>query len=115
MVKLIQEAGKGSRRVRRPDGRIDEYERTSNWRVRYIVSFPDGSRVTRSKVARQRGQAKLLGEEAGRLERATRTGMATQQDLGHFLRLGLITEEDYFRLGGTDREVSWDDVVDAYC
>ncbi len=68
----------------RADGRVDEYERSAHWRVRYVVVFPDGSRAVRSKIAPQRPQAKLLVEEAGRLERVTRTGTATQQDLGQF-------------------------------
>jgi integrase len=114
MATLIHHAGKGRRRVRRPDGRVDEYERSSHWRVRYAVFFPDGSRAVRSKVAAQRSQAKLLSEEAGRLERATRTGTATQQDLGHFLRLGLISEDDYLRLGGVNLELSWDEVLKGY-
>jgi hypothetical protein len=59
MANLIQETGGGRRRVRRPDGRVDEYERSSHWRVRYVVSFPDGSRAMRSKVASQRSQARL--------------------------------------------------------
>lgn len=101
MATIIHQPGKGSRRVRRPDGRIDEYERSLHWRVRYAVSFPNGTRAIRSKIALRRDQATLLRDEAGRLERLTRTGTATQQDLGQFLRLGLVAEDDYLRLGGT--------------
>lgn len=41
-----------------------------------------------------------LGAEAARLELLTRTGMVTQADHGQFLRLGLISRDDYLRLGG---------------
>lgn len=40
--------------------------------------------------------------------------MATQQDLGHVLRLGLISRDDYLRLGGTQLDMSWDEVLSAY-
>jgi len=51
-------------------------------------------------------EATFLTAEASRLERLTRTGMATQQDLGHFLRVGLIGRDDYLRL---------DDATLRYC
>lgn len=40
--------------------------------------------------------------------------MVAQQDLGHFLRLGLISRDDYLRLGGVNLDLSWDEVLKAY-
>jgi len=114
MAKLIQEAGGGSRTVRRADGTTDSYGRTAAWRVRYVVVFPDGSRAIRSKVAGRRNEAVALRNEAGRFERLTRTGMVAQQDLGHFLSLGLISGDDYLRLGGVNLNLSWNEVLKAY-
>ena len=48
------------------------------------------------------------------MERLTRTDTATQQDLGHFLRMGLISQDDYVRLGGASLDLSWDEVLAAY-
>ena len=87
MAKLIREDGGGHRQVRRPDGRTDQFARAPRWRIRYGLLYPDGSRVIRSKMTGRRTDATLLRGEASRLERLTRTATATQQDLGHLLRL----------------------------
>jgi glycine/D-amino acid oxidase-like deaminating enzyme len=64
-------------------------------------------RVIRSKMTGRRADVTLLRGEAGRLERLTRTATATEQDLGHFLRMGLISHDDYVRLGGANLTLSW--------
>jgi hypothetical protein len=65
--------------------------RAPRWRVRFVVSYPDGSRAIRSKVTPRKNEAGLLRAEANRFERLSKTGTATQQDIGHVLRLGLIS------------------------
>ena|GEM_PF-7116530 len=114
MAKLIREGGEGTRQVRRPDGHAEHYARAPRWRVRFVVSYPDGSRTIRSKLTPRKAEAGLLRTEANRVERLSKTGTATQQDLGHFLRLGLISKDDYLRLGGTQLDMSWDEVLSAY-
>ena len=114
MAKLIREGGGGSRQVRRPDGRAEQFARSPRWRIRYGLFYPDGSRVIRSKMTGRKIDATLLRGEASRLERLTRTATATQQDLGHFLRVGLISQDDYVRLGGANLNLSWDEVLAAY-
>jgi len=114
VARLIQEGREGSRQVRRPDGEVKLYARSPRWRVRFVVFYPDGSRTTRSKLTPRKGEAGLLRTEANRVERLSRTGTATQQDLGHFLRLGLISRDDYLRLGGTQLDMGWDEVLSAY-
>jgi hypothetical protein len=102
MAKLIRENGGGHRQVRRADGRTEQFARSLRWRIRYGLFYPDGSRVIQSKLTGRRADATLLRGEASRLERLTRTATATQQDLGHFLRMGLISQDDYVRLGGAN-------------
>ena len=68
--------------------------------------------MIRSKITGRKTDATLQRGEASRLERLTRT--ATQQDLGHFLRVGLISQDDYVRLGGAYLILSWDEVLAAY-
>jgi hypothetical protein len=114
MAKLIREDGGGHRQVRRPDGRTEQFARAPRWRVRYGLFYPDGSRVIRSKMTGRRADGALLRGEASRLERLTRTATATQQDLGHFLRMGLISQDDYVRLGGANLTLSWEEVLAAY-
>ncbi len=114
MAKLIREGGGGNRQVRRPDGHSEQYARSPRWRVRFVVSYPDGSRMVRSKLTPRKAEAGLLRTEANRVERLSKTGTATQQDLGHFLRLGLISRDDYLRLGGTQLDMSWDEVLSTY-
>ena len=114
MARLIWEGGQGTRQTRRPDGRADMYARAPRWRVRFVVSYPDGSRAIRSKVTPRKNEASLLRTEASRFERLSKTGTATQQDLGHVLRLGLISRDDYLRLGGTQLDMGWDEVLSAY-
>jgi len=114
MARLIREGGNGSRQVRRPDGHTERYARSPRWRIRFGLSYPDGSQVLKSRMTRRKTEATLLAAEARRLERLTRTGMATQLDLGHFLRIGLVSKDDYLRLGGTQLDVGWDDVRAAY-
>jgi len=114
VAKLIREGGGGNRQVRRPDGHAEQYARSSRWRIRYGLFYPDGSRAIRSKMTARRAEAGLLRAEASRLERLSKTGMATQQDLGHFLRLGLISRDDYLRLGGTQLDMPWEEVLSAY-
>ena len=114
MAGLIREDGNGSRQVRRPDGHTEQYARAPRWRVRFGVFYPDGSRTVRSKLTPRKAEAGLLRAEASRFERLSRTGTATQQDLGHFLRLGLISKDDYLRLGGTPLDMSWEEVLSAY-
>ena len=77
--------------MRRADGRTEQFARSLRWRIRYGLFYPDGSRVIRSKMTGRRADATLLRGEASRLERLTRTATATQQDLGHFLRMGLVS------------------------
>jgi len=79
-----------------------------------VVSYPDGSRTIRSKLTPRKAETGLLRAEASRVERLSKTGTATQQDLGHFLRLGLISRDDYLRLGGTLLDMGWDEVLSAY-
>jgi hypothetical protein len=110
MAKLIRENGGANRQVRRPDGRTEEFTRAPRWRIRYGLFYPDGSRVIRSKMTGRKIEATLLRGEASRLERLSHTATATQQDLGHFLRLGLISQDDYVRLGGANLDLSWDDL-----
>jgi hypothetical protein len=114
MAKLIREDGGGHRQVRRPDGRTEQFARAPRWRIRYGLFYPDGSRVIRSKMTGRRPDAALMRGEASRLERLTRTATATQQDLGHFLRMGLISQDDYVRLGGANLCLSWEEVLAAY-
>ncbi len=114
MARLIREGGEGTRQVRRPDGQARQYARSPRWRVRFVVSYPDGSRTIRSKLTPRKAEAGLLRTEANRVERLSKTGTATQQDLGHFLRLGLISRDDYLRLGGTQLDMSWDEVLSTY-
>lgn len=114
MAKLIREGGKGTLQVRRPDGEMELYARSPRWRVRFVVSYPDGSRMIRSRMTPRKAEAGLLRAEANRVERLSKTGTATHQDLGHFLRLGLISRDDYLRLGGTQLDMSWDEVLSAY-
>jgi integrase len=114
VAKLVREGGNGSRQVRRADGHAEQYARSPRWRVRFVVSYPDGSRTIRSKLTPRKAEAGLLRTEASRFERLSRTGTATQQDLGHFLRLGLISRDDYLRLGGTQLDMSWDEVLSTY-
>ncbi len=110
MAKLIREDGRGHGQVRRPDGRTEQFARVPRWRIRYRFFYPDGSRVVRSKMTGRKPDATLLRGEASRLERLTRTATAAQQDLGHFLRVGLISQDDYVRLGGANLTLSWDEV-----
>jgi hypothetical protein len=70
--------------------------------------------VIRSKMTGRKTDATFLRGEASRLERLTRTATATQQDLGHFLRLGLVSKDDYMRLGGANLDLSWEEVLSAY-
>jgi len=114
VARLIREGGEGARQVRRPDGEAKRYARSPRWRIRFVVSYPDGSRTIRSKMTPRKPEAGLLRAEANRVERLSKTGTATQQDLGHFLRLGLISRDDYLRLGGTQLDMSWDEVLSAY-
>ena len=114
MARLIRERGEGTRQVRRSDGQAKQYARSPRWRVRFVVSYPDGSRTIRSKLTPRKVEAGLLRTEANRVERLSKTGTATQQDLGHFLRLGLISRDDYMRLGGTQLDMNWDEVFSAY-
>jgi len=114
VAKLIRENGDGIRQVRRPDGRAEQYARSPRGRIRFIVSYPDGSRMIRSKLTPRKAEAGLLRTEASRVERLSKTGTATQHDLGHFLRLGLISRDAYLRLGGTQLDMSWDEVLSAY-
>lgn len=114
VARLIWERGQGTRQTRRPDGHADTYARAPRWRVRLVVSYPDGSRAIRSKLTARKTEAGLLRTEANRFERLSKTGTATQQDLGHVLRLGLISKDDYLRLGGTQLDMSWDEVLSEY-
>ena len=114
MARLIREGGEGNGQVRRPHGGAAPYARPSRWRVRFVVFYPDGSRTIRSKLTPRKAAAGLFRAEATRLERLSRTGTATQQDLGHFLRLSLISKDDYLRLGGTQLDMGWGEVLSAY-
>jgi hypothetical protein len=72
MAKLIREDGGGHRRVRRPDGRTEQFARAPRWRIRYGLFYPDGDSTQGGGSIfdhrrRVRFQASLTPDLPGRL------------------------------------------------
>ncbi len=61
------------------------------WRVNYTLTLRS-QKVRRAKYAPGKPEATLLATQLGRVEQATRAGMATQQEIEEWIERGWIGE-----------------------
>jgi hypothetical protein len=62
------------------------------WRINYTLTLRN-RKIRRAKYAQGKPEANLLATQLGRVEQATRAGMATQQEIEEWIERGWIEVE----------------------
>ena len=62
------------------------------WRINYSLTLRN-KKIRRAKYAKTKPEANALATQLGRIEQASRTGMATQQEIEEWVNRGWLTED----------------------